>query len=61
MFEIFSITFSVSVAHGGNCGIEPNPAPLPGALALFAGGLDLVGFTGLARRRKTRGHPLTTV
>jgi len=35
------------------------PTPLPGALALFAGGLGLLGFTGLAKRRKTRGLPLT--
>jgi hypothetical protein len=35
--------------------------PLPGALSLFAGGLGLLGFTGLAKRRKTRGLPLTSV
>jgi hypothetical protein len=37
----------------------PALTPLPGALALFAGGLGLLGFTGLAKRRKTRGLPLT--
>jgi hypothetical protein len=34
-------------------GTEEGTMPLPGALALFAGGLGLLGFAGLRRSRKT--------
>lgn len=33
--------------------------PLPGALALFAGGLGLIGFVGRRRRKTSGGHRLS--
>jgi len=44
-----------TTSYGGTLSVElPSSTftPLPGALALFAGGLGLLGFTGLRKRRK---------
>jgi len=42
-------TFSIQVP-----GSNVNPTPLPGTLALFAGGLGLLGFTGWRKRNKVQ-------
>jgi hypothetical protein len=35
-----------------NCGPPPGATPLPGAMALFAGGLGVLGMVGYRRRKR---------
>jgi hypothetical protein len=55
---------SPNAAYSGQLSLSNPPlvttTPLPGALALFAGGLGLLGFAGLRKSRKT-GRSLTRV
>jgi hypothetical protein len=59
----YTLAFSSGVPTPGPLGISSyslSLAPLPGALALFAGGLGLLGFAGLRKGRKGE-RPLTSV
>jgi len=60
----YSVTEEFAITTGGVLGntndtIDLTATPLPGALALFAGGLSLLGVAGLRKRRQRLNLPYT--